>query len=1253
MPTLERRVIEVVIKDRASRNIAQINQRMGKMQQHAASLVSGLKGMGIAMGAAFAVSTLRTMQDMVDTFSEMSGRIALVTGSFNEAITAQTHLADSATRTFTSMDSLGTLYARIGVGAKDLRLEHEDLVKITETVAASFRISGATAAETASVMTQLSQAMIKGRADGDELKSIMETNAVITQIFADAMDAPIGKLKELGKQGKITGEKMAKGLLDAHERTLAAAQSIPVTVGRSIEVFKTRMQELLGLFFAPGEGGMGGISSVILGIADAMSVVSDNAELLKQSFANVGSAIATAVTPAGEALKLLGNAMQEEFTFEEQLDFWGKAFTEFFTVTLPALFASIPVELDNMMIQFEESWNRGNSHVAQVLDDISTAAGVTWTQISGGVEQLQAVFGASWSDIGTMFVTSVVDIVLGGLEQITAAIDSVMSYLGESSGLADTVAGWRESITEMADGSTDLQERMAEVSATTERTIAGIQQEAEARREQRAAVIEGSKAHAAAAHKAWESEVKMQKAIMTRNLAQAEQRDIIRETSKVVIDHAKNTERAAAAQGDLAKKTGGATKASKAQAKALKAQEKAQKAAQKAAEKQAKTLDNLLNKLNPARKLMEQYRKNLDLLAEGLEKGQLSQEEFNESVRAMTQNYEAELTKMENATNKKFGGMSNIIGGFASQIAGAFSGKSGGSGGSGGIGGLFGGLISSFFGGSGGGATGGSGGMGGMIGGLFSSAMESWGGGTSTTGGGRGSGLASVAGIAGKFLGGSGGGAGGMLGGLMGGGGGAGGLMGGAGGMMGGAAGGIGMAAGSLAGGAIFGKKVGGKEGAQNGAMIGATIGMAFGPVGAVIGGLIGGIAGGALFGDATEQRQQFIAGKGADVGESVYGQAFEGGVFSKTKGLSEGGFELAFGLGGKTHGYEAEEFKGIFDSFASIADQFAGLLSYETRKHVRNEVKSITSDMGGKGRGLAIDTDDPQEAMAYLFGRIVEFAAESGEQMAMLLKDAWDDTKGNAEKMMQILTKFKAAMDTLDVIATATISPLEEFEGKQAAAQATIWELGTETKKIIDDIAAEWSGMGLDSLDDLETLALAVRERYALEMKLLEFVSDTMANLTSMAESARERIIQDLLSPQELHNRYVEESNKAAANLEQASDPQDIAFYSEKAINAAMQAWSSLPEEERREKQADYLAFIDHIENTTAEQMQAAVEVAERDFAAMQEQISALLALNITSEKTADQTETIAENTEEIKDSNERLIEAIEQVYRRSYDSY
>lgn len=123
--------------------------------------------------------------------------------------------------------------ARLRTLAPEVVTNYGDAAKFTKLLDMNMVSTGASTQEASSAMRQITQALGKGIVNGDELNSIMENSPQIARMLAKHLNVSVGELKQLGKEGKISGQALYDTVLenaDAIEKQFAA---MPVTADRA------------------------------------------------------------------------------------------------------------------------------------------------------------------------------------------------------------------------------------------------------------------------------------------------------------------------------------------------------------------------------------------------------------------------------------------------------------------------------------------------------------------------------------------------------------------------------------------------------------------------------------------------------------------------------------------------------------------------------------------------------------------------------------------------------------------------------------------------------------------------------------------------------------------------------------------------------------------------------------------------------------------------------------------------------------
>lgn len=123
--------------------------------------------------------------------------------------------------------------ARLRTLAPEVVSNYGDAAKFTKLLDMNMVSTGASAQEASSAMRQITQALGKGIVNGDELNSIMENSPQIARMLAKHLNASVGDLKQLGKEGSISGQDLYDTVLENADAIEKQFSAMPVTADRA------------------------------------------------------------------------------------------------------------------------------------------------------------------------------------------------------------------------------------------------------------------------------------------------------------------------------------------------------------------------------------------------------------------------------------------------------------------------------------------------------------------------------------------------------------------------------------------------------------------------------------------------------------------------------------------------------------------------------------------------------------------------------------------------------------------------------------------------------------------------------------------------------------------------------------------------------------------------------------------------------------------------------------------------------------
>ena len=172
---------------------------------------------------------------IADAWNMMSARLKLATAGQREYVTAQNELFAIAQRIGVPIQETATLYGKLQQAVRMLGGEQQDALSITESISQALRLSGASATEAQSSLLQFGQALASGVLRGEEFNSVVENSPRLAQALADGLNVPIGRLRKLAEEGRLTADVVVNALMSQKDKLAAEYAQLPQTVSQSFE----------------------------------------------------------------------------------------------------------------------------------------------------------------------------------------------------------------------------------------------------------------------------------------------------------------------------------------------------------------------------------------------------------------------------------------------------------------------------------------------------------------------------------------------------------------------------------------------------------------------------------------------------------------------------------------------------------------------------------------------------------------------------------------------------------------------------------------------------------------------------------------------------------------------------------------------------------------------------------------------------------------------------------------------------------
>lgn len=257
-------------------SISDQDSRLSGIEGLVDRLIRKVGVMGHLTAAVFAVQQvlpyLSALGRVSDEYVKFNAQLSLAFRNGGDLSAAQADVLRISRAAQTGIAETGSLYARLFSSVKQLGFAQGEVAKVTETVALSLRVSGATAAESASAILQLSQAFGSGVLRGEEFNAVNEASPRLMQALADAIGKPKGELRGMAEQGELTAKVLALALPKALGQLRDEAASIPLTIGGAFTNLGNEFTLLLGKI-NEGSGAFSAFAKLINGLASNLGTL--------------------------------------------------------------------------------------------------------------------------------------------------------------------------------------------------------------------------------------------------------------------------------------------------------------------------------------------------------------------------------------------------------------------------------------------------------------------------------------------------------------------------------------------------------------------------------------------------------------------------------------------------------------------------------------------------------------------------------------------------------------------------------------------------------------------------------------------------------------------------------------------------------------------------------------------------------------------------------------------------------------------
>lgn len=212
------------------------------------ALTAVLNSVSVAYRLFIGSVIINKVTDLVDSYTLMENRLKLVSVSLDNTTALQKELFKNAQETRVPIVDLTQSFVRYDFALKSLGASQKESLTFTRTLSELLQISGLNTQEASSALLQLSQALNKGKLDGDEFRTVMETLPTLAEAIAKEMGVARGELLKLAPEGKITSQIIRQALASIATETSDRFKQLDKTISQAFTTVKNGAIEFIGEF---------------------------------------------------------------------------------------------------------------------------------------------------------------------------------------------------------------------------------------------------------------------------------------------------------------------------------------------------------------------------------------------------------------------------------------------------------------------------------------------------------------------------------------------------------------------------------------------------------------------------------------------------------------------------------------------------------------------------------------------------------------------------------------------------------------------------------------------------------------------------------------------------------------------------------------------------------------------------------------------------------------------------------------------
>lgn len=208
-------------------------------------MLSRLTSMSRLLNFQIAIQALRAIGGMMgglvskaDTFIQIMARLNTVADGTKAGQELQDSLMAAANRSRSGFSEMADSVAKLRSQAGEAFKNNDEAIAFAEQLNKLYKLGGASLEQQKAGTLQITQALASGVLRGDEFNSMMENAPLVAQKLAQHLGVGVGQLREMAKNGQLTGDALKNALLGSAVATNEEFARLPMTFGDMVTQIK-------------------------------------------------------------------------------------------------------------------------------------------------------------------------------------------------------------------------------------------------------------------------------------------------------------------------------------------------------------------------------------------------------------------------------------------------------------------------------------------------------------------------------------------------------------------------------------------------------------------------------------------------------------------------------------------------------------------------------------------------------------------------------------------------------------------------------------------------------------------------------------------------------------------------------------------------------------------------------------------------------------------------------------------------------